>query len=94
MITANEARFEAEEYLKSRVKINEALDFIDGVIRDTCHKGKRLVFIKENIFYGLSADQMKVVINELVDLGYKITPVFEEYDEIQLTGKVGYNIEW
>lgn len=96
MISAKEAKFEAEEYLKGRVKINEALDRIDGIIRGACHKGKRHVrwYIKENTFYGLSVDQMKVVINELEDLGYKITPIFEEHDKIQITNRVGYNIEW
>ena len=94
MITANEARFEAEEYLKSRVKINEVLNLIDGVIRGACHTGKRQVFIKEKTFYGLSVAQMKSVITELEDLGYKATPIFEEYTEIQMTSKAGYNIEW
>ena len=94
MITAKEAKFEAEEYLKGRVKINEVLDLIDGIIREACHKGKRHVYIKENTFHGLSVDQMKVVINELEDLGYKVTPVYEEYTEIQMTSKVGYNIAW
>jgi hypothetical protein len=27
-------------------------------------------------------------------LGYKVTPIFEEHDKIQLTGRVGYNITW
>ena len=94
MITAKEAKFEAEEYLKGRFKINEVLDLIDGIIRGACHKGKRHVYIKENTFYGLSVDQMEVVINELEDLGYKVTPVYEEHDNIQLSGKIGYNIAW
>ena len=94
MITANEARREVEEYLKGRAKINKVLDFIDGVIRIACHNGENHVFVKENSFHNLSSAQMEVVINELEDFGYKVTSVFEEYDEIQLTGKIGYNIEW
>ena len=94
MITAKEARLETEEYLKGRVKINKVLDYIDGVVRSSCRNGLCLAFIKENSFYNLSSDQMKTVINELEDLGYKVTPVFEEHDKIQLTGKVGYNIAW
>lgn len=94
MIAANEARLEAEEYLKGREKINKVLDFIDGAIRIACHKGEFCVFVKENSFHNLSVDQMKVVINELDDLGYKVTPIFEEHTEIQMTSKVGYNIEW
>lgn len=94
MIAANEARRETEEYLKDRVKINKVLNHIDGVIRSSCRNGLCLAFIKENSFHSLSVDQMKDVINELENLGYKVTPVFEEYDKIQLTGKVGYNIEW
>ena len=94
MIAAREARSEAEEYLKGRAKINKVLDFIDGVIRIACHNGEDHVFVKENSFHNLSASQMEVAINELEDLGYKITPIFEEYTEIQMTGKVGYNIEW
>lgn len=94
MIAANEARREAEEYLKGRVKINKVLDYIDGVIRSSCRNGLCLAFIKENSFQNLSAVQMEAVISELADLGYKVTPVFEEYDKIQLTGKVGYNITW
>ena len=94
MITAKDARFEAEEYLKGRIKINEVLEFIDNAIRIACHKGERQVFIKENTFHNLSSNQMEVVINELVDLGYKVTPIFEEHTEIQMTSKVGYNIEW
>lgn len=94
MIAANEARREMEEYLKGRVKINKVLDHIDGVVRSSCRNGLCLAFIKENVFHNLSVDQMKVVINELEDLGYKVTPVFEEHDKIQLTGRVGYNIAW
>lgn len=94
MITAKEARLEAEEYLKGRVKINEALDFIDGVIRGACHKGKRHVYIKEKTFYGLSSVQMEAVINELEGFGYKVTPIYEEHTEIQMASKVGYNIAW
>ena len=94
MITANEARREMEEYLKGRVKISEVLVHIDGVIKSSCRNGFGLAFIKESVFQGLSVDQMKVVINELEDLGYNVTPVYEEYTEIQMTGKVGYNIEW
>ena len=37
---------------------------------------------------------METVINELDDLGYKVTPVYEEHTEIQMTSKVGYNIAW
>lgn len=94
MIAANESRREAEEYLNGRVKINKVLGHIDEVIRSSCRNGLCLAFINENTFYGLSADQMKVVINELADLGYKVIPVFEEHDKIKLTGKVGYNIAW
>lgn len=94
MITAKEARLETEGYLKGREKINKVLDFIDGVIRIACHKGENHVFVKENSFHNLSVDQMGVVINELMDLGYKATPIFEEHTEIQMTSKVGYNIEW
>ena len=94
MITAKEARLETEEFLKGREKINKVLDFIDGAIRIACRKGEFGVFVKENSFRNLSAAQMKVVITELEDLGYKATPIFEEYTEIQMTGKVGYNIEW
>ena len=94
MIAANEARREMEEYHKGRAKINKVLDFIDGVIRIACHNGEDHVFVKENSFHNLSVDQMEVVINELMDLGYKATPIFEEHTEIQMTSKVGYNIEW
>lgn len=94
MITAKEARCETEEFLKGRAKINKVLDFIDGAIRIACHKGEDHVFVKENSFHNLSVDQMKVAINELEDLGYKVTPIFEEYTEIQMSNKVGYNIEW
>lgn len=96
MIAAKEARLETEEYLKGRVKINKVLDYIDGAIRIACHKGEDHVFVEANSFYNplLSETQMEVVINELEDLGYKVTPVFEEHDKIQLTGKVGYNIAW
>ena len=94
MITAKEARRETEEYIKCRVKINEMLDIIDGVIRNACHKGKRHVYIKENTFYGLSVDQMKDVIDELEYLKFKVTPIFEEYPENPMSNKIGYNIEW
>ena len=94
MITAKEARCEMEEYFKGRVKINKVLDHIDETIRSSCRIGLGLVFIKENSFQNLSAVQMEVVINELEDLGYKITPIFEEYDKIPITNRVGYNIEW
>ena len=94
MISAKEARLEAEEYLKGREKINKVLDFIDGAIRIACHKGEDHVFVKENSFHNLSAAQMEVVINEIEDFGYKMTPIFEEHTEIQMTSKVGYNIEW
>lgn len=94
MITAKEAKREAEEYIKGRAKINEVLDLIDGIIRGACNKGKRHVYIKENTFYGLSVDQMKDVIDELEYLKFKVTPIFEEYTEIQMSSKVGYNIEW
>ena len=94
MITAKEAKLETEEYLKGREKINKVLDFIDGAIRIACRKGEFGVFVKENSFRNLSSNQMKTVINELEDLGYKVTPVYEEHTEIQLTGRVGYNIAW
>ena len=94
MITAKEARLETEEFLKGRVKINKVLDFIDGVIRIACHNGEDHVFVKENSFHNLSAAQMEVVINEMEDLGYKVTPIFEEYTDIQMTSKAGYNIAW
>lgn len=96
MITANEARLETEEYLKGRVKINKVLDFIDDAIRIACHNGEDHVFVEANSFYNplLSEAQMEVVINELVDLGYKVAPVYEEHTEIRMTSKVGYNIEW
>lgn len=94
MITANEARREMEEFLKDRVKINKMLDFIDGTIRIACHNGENHVFVKENSFHNLSSVQMEAVINELMDLGYKVTPVFEEHTEILRTSKIGYNIEW
>ena len=94
MITAKEARLETEEFLKGREKINKVLDFIDGAIRIACRKGEFGVFVKENSFRNLSVDQMKTVINELEDLGYKVTPVYEEHTEIRLTGRVGYNIAW
>lgn len=94
MIAAREARSEMEEYLKSRAKIYEVMNHIDGVIRSSCRNGFGLAFIKENVFHNLSVDQMKVVINELEDLGYNVTPVYEEHTEIQLTGRVGYNIAW
>ena len=94
MIAAREARQEMEAYFKDREKINKVLNHIDGVIRSSCRTGFGLVFIKENTFHNLSVDQMKTVINELEDLGYKVTPVYEEHTEIQLTGRVGYNIAW
>ena len=94
MITAKEARCETEEFLKGRAKINKVLDFIDGVIRIACHNGEDHVFVKENSFHNLSAAQMEVVINEMEDLGYKVTPIFEEYTDIQMTSKAGYNIAW
>lgn len=94
MIAAKEARSEMEAYFKGREKINKVLDHIDGVIRIACRNGLGLVFIKENTFHNLSVDQMETVINELDDLGYKVTPVFEEHTEIQMTSKVGYNIAW
>lgn len=94
MIAAREARSEMEAYFKDREKINKVLNHIDGVIRSSCRIGLGLVFIKENTFHNLSVDQMKTVINELEDLGYKVTPVYEEHTEIQLTGRVGYNIAW
>jgi hypothetical protein len=94
MIAANEARREMEEYLKGREKINKVLTHIDGVIRSSCRNGFGLAFIKENAFHNLSSDQIEVVINELKDLGYNVTPVYEEHTEIQLTGRVGYNIVW
>lgn len=94
MIAAKEARSEMEAYFKGREKINKVLDYIDGVIRIACHNGEDHVFVKENSFHNLSVDQMEVVINELDDLGYKVTPVYEEYTEIQMTSKVGYNIAW
>ena len=94
MITAKEARSEMEAYFKGREKINKVLDHIDGVIRIACRNGLDLVFIKENTFHNLSVDQMKTVINELEDLGYNVKPVYEEHTEIQLTGRVGYNIVW
>ena len=94
MIAANEARSEMEAYFKGREKINKVLDYIDGVIRIACRNGLDHVFVKENSFHNLSADQMEVVINELGDLGYKVTPIYEEHTEIQMTSKVGYNIAW
>lgn len=94
MIAANEARRETEEFLKGRAKINKVLDHIDGVIRSSCRSGFSQVFIKENAFHNLSSVQMETVINELEDLGYKVTPVYEEHDKIQMTGKIGYDIAW
>ena len=94
MITAKEARCEMEEYFKGRVKINKVLEHIDETIRSSCRIGLGLVFIKENAFRNLSSVQMETVILELEDLGYKVTPVYEEHDNIQLSGKIGYNIAW
>ena len=94
MITAKEARNEMEKYLKGRAKINKVLDFIDGVIRIACHNGESHVFVKENSFNNLSAEQMEIVIIELADLGYKINPIYETNDTIQMALNVGYNIEW
>lgn len=94
MITAKEARDEMEKYLKGRAKINKVLDFIDGVIRIACHNGESHVFVKENSFNNLSSEQMEIVIIELADLGYKINPIYETNDAIQMACKVGYNIEW
>ena len=87
MISAEEARLVTEEYLKGRVKINKVLDFIDGVIKIACSNGESHVFIKEDSFHNLSLDQMKVVVDELGDFGYKITPISEEH-------RAGYDIEW
>lgn len=70
------------------------MEFIDGAIRIACRKGEFGVFVKENSFRNLSSNQMETVINELVDLGYKVTPIFEEHTEIQMVSKDGYNIEW
>jgi hypothetical protein len=94
MITAKEAKCEMEKYLKGRAKINKVLDFLDGVIRIACRNGEDHVFVKENSFNSLSSEQMEVVIVELADLGYKINPIYETNDAIQMACKVGYNIEW
>ena len=94
MITAKEARQEAEAFLNNRKQIYEVLDEIDNRIRNTCHIGLGVISIKMNELRNLSVTQIEMLVSELEGYGYSVCPIYETHHEIQITNKIGYNISW
>ena len=94
MITAKEARQEAEAYLDNRKQIYEVLDNIDNRIRNACRNGLGVITIKMNDLRNLSVSQIEMLVSELKDYGYSVNPIYESHHEIQITNKIGYNISW
>lgn len=94
MITAREARQEAEAFLNNRKQIYEILDDIDNRIRNACHSGLGVISIKMNDLRNLSVPQIEMLVSELEGYGYCVNPIYETHHEIQITNKIGYNISW
>lgn len=94
MITAREARQEAEAFLNNRKQIYEILDDIDNRIRNACHCGLGVISIKMNDLRNLSVPQVEMLVSELENYGYNVNPIYETHHEIQITNKIGYNISW
>lgn len=94
MITAREARQEAEAFLNNRKQIYEILDDIDNRIRNACHCGLGVISIKMNDLRNLSVPQVEMLVSELENYGYTVNPIYETHHEIQITNKIGYNISW
>lgn len=94
MITAQEARQEAEAFLNNRKQIHEVLDEIDNRIRNACHSGLGVISIKMNELRNLSVPQIEMLVSELTGYGYNVNPIYETHHEIQITNKIGYNISW
>ena len=94
MITAQEARQEAEAFLNNRKQIHEVLDEIDNRIRIACHSGLGVISIKMNELRNLSVPQIEMLVSELTGYGYNVNPIYETHHEIQITNKIGYNISW
>ena len=94
MITAKEARQEAEAFLNNRKLVYEVLDDIDNRIRIACHKGEGVIFIKVSELSNLSVCQIEMLISELENYGYCVNPIHETHHEIKMTNKIGYNISW
>lgn len=94
MITAQEARQEAEAFLNNRKQIYEVLDEIDNRIRNACHSGLGVISIKMNELRNLSVAQIEMLVSELTGYGYNVNPIYETHHEIQITNKIGYNISW
>lgn len=97
MITAQEARQEAEAFINNRKQIYEVLDEIDNRIRIACHSGLGVISIKMNelrALRNLSVDQIEMLVSELEGYGYNVSPIYETHHEIQITNKIGYNISW
>ena len=94
MITAKEARQEAEAFLNNRNLVYEVLDDIDNRIRIACHKGEGVIFIKVNELSNLSVSQIEMLVSELESYGYSVHPIYETHHEIKMTNKIGYNISW
>lgn len=94
MITAQEARQEAEAFLNNRKQIYEILDDIDNRIRNACHSGLGVISIKMNDLRNLSVLQIEMLVSELEGYGYNVNPIYETHHEIQITNKIGYNISW
>jgi hypothetical protein len=97
MITAQEARQEAEAYLNNRKQIHEVLDEIDNRIRIACHSGLGVISIKMNELRALSnltVTQIEMLVSELEGYGYNVNPIYETHHEIKMSNKIGYNISW
>ena len=94
MITAREARQEAEAFLNNRKQIYEILDDIDNRIRNACHCVLGVISIKMNDLRNLSVPQVEMLVSELENYGYNVNPIYETHHEIQITKKIGYNISW
>lgn len=94
MITAQEARLEAEAFLNNRKLIHEVLDEIDNRIRIACHSGLGVISIKMNELRNLSVPQVEMLVSELEGYGYNVNPIYETHHEIQITNKIGYSISW
>jgi hypothetical protein len=97
MITAQEARQEAEAFINNRKQIYEVLDEIDNRIRIACHSGLGVISIKMNelrALNNLTVTQIEMLVSELEGYGYNVNPIYETHHEIQITNKIGYNISW
>lgn len=94
MITAQEARQEAEAFLNNRKLVCEILDDIDCRIRIACHKGEGVIFIKVSELSNLSVSQIEMLISELEGYGYSVNPIYETHHGIKMNNKIGYNIIW